>query len=48
MLTDEAGTTFDLTQLLDVHGTSLYDFTHEGQGPVPMDMMQRALDTCVF
>lgn len=48
MLTDEAGTTFDLTQLLDMDGNSLYDFAHEGQGPVPMDMMQRALDTCVF
>jgi len=48
MMTDEDGVTHDLTQLLAADGTPLYDFTHEGQGAVPMDMMQRAMDTCVF
>ncbi len=48
MWTDDTGATHDLTQLLAPDGTSLYDFSHVGQGPVPMDMMQRALDTCVF
>lgn len=45
--TDDTGTTYDLTQLLDADGNSLVDFGHEGQGPVPIDVIGRALDVCV-
>ncbi len=46
MFTDEDGVEHDLTQLLNPDGTSRVDFSHEGQGAVPADMIQRALDIC--
>lgn len=45
--TDDTGTTYDLTQLLEPDGTPVVDFAHEGQGAVPMDVIGRALDVCV-
>jgi hypothetical protein len=47
MFTDENNVTYDLTQLLDANGDPLYDFSHEGQGPVAKDMRERALQICV-
>ena len=46
-LTDETGKVHDLTQMLDENGDPIVDFSHEGQGPVPKDMMQRALEHCI-
>lgn len=45
--TDESGTTHDLTQLLDSSGDPLVDFSHEGQGPVPREVRDRAMAICV-
>lgn len=43
-LTDDQGQTHDLTQLLDAEGRPIVDFAHEGQGAVPLDVIERALD----
>ena len=46
MHTDGDGVTYDLTQMLDASGARLVDFSHEGQGPVPIDKISRALSLC--
>lgn len=43
---DGSGVTYDLTQMLAADGTALVDFSHEGQGPVPIQVIDRALSLC--
>lgn len=46
MFTDSDGTSHDLTQLLDPAGNPIVNFSHAGQGPVPIGAINRALAVC--
>ena len=46
-VTDEDGIMHDMSKVLDDMGIPLVEFAHEGTGPVPMEMLDRALEVRV-
>jgi hypothetical protein len=44
---DETGQPYDLSKMLDETGEPISDFAHEGTGPVPAEVRERAMATTV-